>query len=343
MEKRKTQQFNLFFQIGTLITCSSLMLALVISVLCFPLDAQAASYPVRAVKGIVGYGAGGSTDVVFRAITADAEKYLGKPIAIINKKGAGGSVGANFVVKSKPDGYTMLLTPTSSLAVYTNIQSDPAYTIDEFIVVCSVTLDSFVYSSPVDKPWNSVKELIEAAKKNPNTIRFGSSGVTSHQAFGYYTLHDAYPDVQFVRVPLRGTSDVVAGMLRGDVDVAAGTYAGYKSQVELGKMKVIGISPYRSKALPNVSTLEEQGLSAKMIPNIRYVCVPKGTPAEVVKKIEAAFKGMCEDELVIQRVKTLNQNLQYNGSEKSLELLKGQSDQFRKIIKKMGLTIKKKK
>ena len=80
-----------------------------------------------------------------------------------------------------------------------------------------------------------------------------------------------------------------------------------------------------------------------MIPNIRYVCVPKGTPAEVVKKIEAAFKGMCEDALVIQRVKTLNQNLQFNGSEKSLELLKGQSSQFRKIIKKMGLTIKKKK
>jgi len=320
------------------------ILVVTVSVLGFSLNAQAVRYPVRAVKGIVGYGAGGSTDVVFRAITVDAEKYLGETIAIVNKKGGGGSVAANFVVKSKPDGHTVLLTPTSPLGIYPNLQPSPAYTIDDFIIACSVTLDYFVYVSPVDRPWNSVKELVEAATKNPKTIRFGSPGVTSLGAFGYYSLHDAYPDVKFVRVPLRGHSDIVTAMLRGDVDVASGTFAGYKSQVDAGKLKPLGVtSPTRSKFLPKVSTLKEQGIDVNIVPNIRYVCVPKGTPAEVVKKIAAAFKGMCEDALVIKRINTLNQDLVYNGSAKSLELIKGQSQELIKLIKKMGLTIKKKK
>jgi tripartite-type tricarboxylate transporter receptor subunit TctC len=320
------------------------ILSLVVLVLGFSISADAGRYPVRPVKGIVGYGAGGSTDVVFRAITADADKYLGKSIAIVNKKGGGGSVAGNFVAKSKKDGYTLLLTPTSPLGIYPNLQPNPAYTIDDFIICCSVTLDYFVYVSPVDKPWDTVKELVEAAKENPETVRFGSPGVTSLGAFGYYSLHDAIPDVKFVRVPLRGHSDIVAGMLRGDVDVASGTYAGYKAQVDAGKLKPLGVtSPTRNIFLPEVPTLKEQGLDVNIIPNIRYVCVPKGTPADVVKKIEAGFKGMCEDELVKQRIATLNQDLVYNDGAKSLELVKGQSAQFKIIIKKMGLTIKKKK
>jgi tripartite-type tricarboxylate transporter receptor subunit TctC len=212
------------------------------------------------------------------------------------------------------------------------------------MIVCLVTMDPYVYVSPVGTPFNSVKELIEVAKKNPKTIRFGSPGVTSMGAFGYYSLHDAYPDVKFVRVPLRGHSDIVTGMLRGDVEVASGTYAGYKAQVDGGKLKPLGVaSPERTWFLPNLPTLKEQGVNVNIVPNMRYVAVPKGTPMEVVKKIEAAFKAMTEDKLVIKRIKTLNQNLVFHGQKKALEFAKNQSAHFKKLIKKMGLTIKKKK
>ncbi|MBW2145784.1 MAG: tripartite tricarboxylate transporter substrate binding protein [Deltaproteobacteria bacterium] len=319
-------------------------LLLAVTVFALPLNAQAADYPVRAIKGIVPYGAGGSTDVVFRAIAAEAEKYLGQPIAIVNKKGAGGSVGGNFVAKSRPDGYTILLAPTSVVDIYPHLASEPAYVLGDLIPVCVVTVDPRVFVVRSEAPWNTVKDLIEAAKKSPGTIRFGSPGVTSWGAFGYYALQAVYPDVKFLPVPLRGHSDIVTAMLRGDVDVASGTFAGYKAQVDARKFKPIGIaSDTRSEFLPDVPTCKEVGVDMPQAPNIRYVWVPKGTPMSVQKKLEGAFKAMSESPVVIKRIKTLNQNLEFHGREEAMKIAKAESEHFKGLIKKFGLKVKKKK
>ncbi len=320
------------------------VLLVAITVLSLPFYAQAAEYPVRAIKGIVPYGAGGSTDVVFRAITAEAEKFLGQPIAIVNKKGAGGSVGGNFVAKSRPDGYTILLAPTSVVDIYPNLTSEPAYVLGDLIPVCMLTVDPRVFVVRSDLPWKTVKDLVEAAKKSPDTIRFGSPGVTSWGAFGYYALQAVYPDVKFSPVPLRGHSDIVTGMLRGEVEVASGTFAGYKAQVDAGKLKPIGIaSDARSKFLPDVPTCKEVGIDMPKAPNVRYVWVPKGTPMKVQKKLEGAFKAMCELPVVIKRIETLNQNLEFRGGEEAMKTAKAESEHFKVLIERFGLKIKKKK
>lgn len=319
------------------------ILFFILTILLLPLLAQAGRYPVRAVKAIVPYGAGGSTDVVFRAIVADAEKYLGKSIAIVNKKGGGGSVGGNYVAKAKPDGYTILLAPTSVVNIYPSLATEPAYRLGDLVPLCVVTIDPRVCVVRAELPWKSVKEMVEDSKKNPETVRFGSPGVTSWGAFGYYALEDL-AGAKFLKVPLRGHSDIVAAMLRGDVDVASGTFAGYKAQVDAGKFRPIGISAEkRSEFLPNVPTYKEQGINMPTDPNVRYVWVQKGVPEEAKAKLEASFKGMCEDALVKKRIRTLNQNLEFHGRDEAWKIAQGETEYFRKLIKQFGLKIKKKK
>ena len=315
----------------------------ILSIFLLPLFAHAGGYPVRAVKAIVPYGAGGSTDVVFRAITADAEKYLGKSIVIVNKKGGGGSVGGNFAAKAKPDGYTILLAPTSVVNIYPNLASEPAYKLGDLVPLCVVTIDPRVCVVRADAPWKSVKEMVEDSKKKPGTIRFGSPGVTSWGAFGYYALEDL-AGAKFLKVPLRGHSDIVTAMLRGDVDVASATFAGFKAQVDAGKFKAIGIcGDKRSEFLPDIPTYKEQGIDMPTDPNVRYVWVRKEIPEEAKTKIEAAFKGMCGDALVKKRIKTLNQNLEFHGRDAAMKIAQAETEYFRKLIKQFGLKIKKKK
>jgi tripartite-type tricarboxylate transporter receptor subunit TctC len=318
------------------------ILVLVFIILGLPLYAQAADYPVRAIRAVVPYTAGGSTDLVFRAIVAEAEKYLGQPIAVTNIGGGGGSVGGNNVAKSKPDGYTILLAPTSVVNIYPHLAATPAYILGDLIPVCVVGIDPRVFVVPSDAPWNSVKDLVEAARKKPGTIRFGSPGVTSWGAFGYYSLQALYQDVKFVEIPLRGHADIVTAMLRGDVEVASATFAGFKAQVDAKKFKAIGVaSETRDKFLPNVPTCKEQGVNMPSDPNVRYVWVPKGTPEEAQKKLESAFKAMCALPEIIKRVEALDQTVNFHGRADAMKIAQAESEYFRNLIAKFGLKAKK--
>lgn len=313
------------------------ILFFVFFVFMIPLTVYSGPYPVRAVNAVVPYGAGGSTDIVFRAITADAEKYLGKPLVIINKSGGSGSVGANYVAKTKADGYTILLTPNNVISIYPNLSSRPAYTLDDFEVLCVVTVDERVAVVRTDAPWKSMKGMVEDSKKRPGTIRWGSPGVTSWGAFGYYSM-EAKENAKIHRVLLKGTSAIVAAMLRGDVDVASGSYVGFKAQVDIGKFKAIGVAgDKRSVFLPEVPTYKEQGLDIESDYNRRYVCVRKEVPEEAKAKIEAAFKAMTQDPVIKARIKNLNQNLEFHGRPKAYEIAKADSDYFVGLIKKFDL------
>ena len=307
------------------------------------LDVQAGGYPVRAVKGIVPYGAGGATDVCFRAIVSDAEKYLGKPIAIVNKKGASGSVGGNYVAKAKPDGYTILLAPNGVVTIYPNMASDPAYSLGDLIPVVMIVKDALMYVSRSDAPWNSVKGLIEAARKSPGDIRFGTPGPGTMGAFGMYTLQMGYPGLKFATVPMGGHSDTVAAMLRGEVDVCTGVTAGFKAQFDAGTLKPIGFSSdRRSPFYPNVPTCWEQGVKIMPIASSRYVWVPRGTPIDVRNKIEKAFMAMCKSPTVAKRIKDSNLTMDLRGQGDAMKNAISEYCKFKQVIDHFGIKIKKK-
>jgi tripartite-type tricarboxylate transporter receptor subunit TctC len=235
------------------------------------------------------------------------------------------------------------LAPTSVVNIYPYLAAEPAYTLGDLIPACVIGIDPRVFVARSDAPWNTVKELVEAAEKNPGTIRFGSPGVTSWGAFGYYSLQALYPDVKFVPVPLRGHADIVTAMLRGDVEVASATFAGFKAQVDAGKFKAIGVaSEKRDKFLPDVPTCKEQGVNMPSDPNVRYVWVPKGTPEEVQQKLENAFKAMVQLPEVLKRVNSMFQNLEFLGHNDAMKMAEAEGAYFKNLIEKFGLKAKKK-
>jgi putative tricarboxylic transport membrane protein len=304
-------------------------------------QAMAANYPRRDIRGIVPYTAGGSTDVVFRAIVSEAPKYLhGRSIIIVNKGGGSGSVGGNYVAKTKADGYTILLAPTSVVDIYPHLSNKPAYRLGDLVPVCVVTVDPRVCVVSSKTPWHDVKELVDAALKNPDTIRFSSPGITSWGAFGSYCL-SAITGAKFVNVPLQGHADEVAAMLRGDVDVASGTFAGYKSEVEAGQLRAIGVSAEkRISYLPDVPTYHEVGINAPTAANVRYIWVRKDVPNGVKATLSEAFKKMVEDPKVIERVTRLDQHIEYHGAKEAMQMAKEESAFYENLINKFGLKAK---
>jgi tripartite-type tricarboxylate transporter receptor subunit TctC len=312
--------------------------------LSWPLNVQSVDYPTRPIKGVVPWGSGGASDVNARALLGGAEKYLKEPIALVNMKGGGGSRGANFVAKSRPDGYTILITSHSCLALYPNIAAAPAYTLDDFTLVCVLGMNPRVFVTRSDAPWNSVKEVIEDARKNPETIRITTSGVTSWGAFTYYGLRDRYPDIKFVPIHMRGTRDSVLAILRGDAHVMAQSYSSSKAQVDAGKFKILGVaSETRDKFLTDVPTLKEQGVNFPSDPTIFLVAVPKRTPKEVVRKLEKGMKAIAQSPTTIERAEKLFFNLGFKDQKEATDIIKAASDLYSKLAKKFKLKMKKKK
>lgn len=304
-------------------------------------QAMAAKYPRRDIRGIVPYPAGGSTDVVFRAIVSEAPKYLdGHTIIIVNKAGGSGSVGGNYVAKTRADGYTILLAPTSVVDIYPNLSNRPAYRLGDLVPVCVVTVDPRICVVTVKRPWHNVEELVDDALKNPDTVRFSSPGITSWGAFGSYCL-SAITGAKFVNVPLEGHADEVAAMLRGDVDVASGTFAGYKPEVEAGQLRAIGVSAKkRISYLPSVPTYNEVGIKTPTAANVRYVWVRKDVPNYVKAELSEAFKKMVEDPKVIARVAKLDQHIEYHGAKEAMRMAKAESAYYENLINEFGLKVK---
>lgn len=321
-----------------------LLFSLFLTVFALPLSVQAGDFPTRAIKAVVPWGPGSGSDVYSRGLTGEAAKYLGQPLAITNMGGAGGTKGANYVAKSKPDGYTIMITSQSCMTIYSNIAAKPAYTLNDFRPICLFGLNPRVFVVRSDAPWNSVKELLEDARKNPGKIRMTTVGVTSWGAFAYYGLKDANPDAEFVPIHLRGTQKSVLAILRGDADVMGGSHGASKAQLDAGKFKAIGVAgETRSKFIPNVPTLTEQGVKLRSDFTIFSAVAPKGTPEKVVVKLEQSFRAMCQDPITIDRAKKIYFDLGFKGRKETMEILREDSAKYGRLAKKFGLKIKAKK
>jgi tripartite-type tricarboxylate transporter receptor subunit TctC len=321
-----------------------LLFTLFLTVFSLPLSVQAGDYPTRAIKAIVPWGPGSGSDVYARGLTGEAAKYLGQPLAITNMGGAGGTRGANYVAKSKPDGYTVMITSQSCMTIYPNIAAKPAYTLNDFTPICLFGLNPRVFVARSDAPWNSVKEVLEDARKNPGKIRMTTVGITSWGAFAYYGLKDAYPNAEFVPIHLGGTQKSVLAILRGDADVMGGSHGASKAQLDAGKFKAIGVAgETRSKFLPDVPTLKEQGVELRSDFTIFAAAVPKGTPEEAVVKLEQSFRAMCQDPITIERAQKIYFDLDFKGRKEAMEILSADSAKYGRLAKKFDLKIKEKK
>ncbi len=252
-------------------------------------------YPNRPIRIIVGFAAGGGTDLTTRALQPKMQALLGQPIVVDNRPGAGGNIATEQVVRAAPDGYTLLMGTIAALAInptlYGNLPFDPATDLTPISQSGSI-LNVLVV--PVDRPWRSVPELIAAAKARPDTLSYASSGVggAGHLAGA---LFDQMAGIRTVHVPYRGGGPLMTDLVGGKVDFSFATAPTAIPQIQGGRLRALGVPTLRrSPLLPDAPTIAET-LPGYEVGNWYALVGPRGLPEPVVQKLGDAIRATLAD------------------------------------------------
>ena len=255
-------------------------------------------YPSRPITIVAPFPPGGVADLTARPVAAAMERVLKNPVAVVNKTGAAGAVGMQFVATSKPDGYTLLLA-LSSISIIPEADKlfgrPPAFTVDQFAPIALISADPTILVVPADKPWKTAADFIEDAKKRPGQISYSSSGV-------YGTLHMAMEllshaaGIKLRHVPYAGAGPALTAILGGHVDALASGPAVVLPHIKAGKLRALaGWGDKRVAALPDVPTFKELGYPDAEFYIWAGLFAPRGTPEPVLAKLRDTVRTSVAD------------------------------------------------
>jgi tripartite-type tricarboxylate transporter receptor subunit TctC len=255
--------------------------------------AAAQNFPTRPMTMEVPFAAGGPTDVLARVIAARMSESLGQQVVVENVGGAGGGTGSKRVAMAKPDGYTMVLGTVGTHAQSQTLYRKPLYNAaTDFTPVALVAEVPIALIVRKDLPANNFKEFAAYAKENQKKMQFGSAGAGSATHLGCVVLNSAL-GVDITHVPYRGTGPAMQDLIAGRIDYLCEIVSTAKPQIDGGKVRALAImTKERSPVLPDLPTAIEQGTDVQAY-TWNAIFLPKGAPADIVKKInDAALQAM---------------------------------------------------
>ena len=255
-------------------------------------------YPSRPISLVVPFPPGGVADLTARPVATALEKVLKQPVGVVNKTGAAGAVGMQFVATSKPDGYTLLLA-LSSISIIPEADKifgrPPAFTVDQFAPVALISADPTILVVRTESPWKTAKEFIEDAKTRPGQISYSSSGIygTLHMAM---ELLSSAAGIKLRHVPYAGAGPALTALLGGHVDALASGPAVVLPQIKAGKLRALaGWGDKRVAALPEVPSFKELGYPEAEFYIWAGLFAPKGTPEPVLTRLREAARVAVAD------------------------------------------------
>ena len=260
-------------------------------------------YPSRPVTFVVPYQAGGGTDTMARLLAGRLEKRLGQPFVVENKPGAASSLGAAYVAKAAPDGYTIMLATSSTMAINVSIYKKLAYdpTKDLTPVALFARIPFLLVVNP-ETPVHSVADLVRLAKDRKGGLPFGSNG---HGGAGHLNmaLFNTMTDTEMTHVPYKGLSPALNDTVAGHVKVMFGDFGTAYPLVKAGKLRALGVSTrQRIDAAPEIPPLNEAGLPGYDVSSWFMVVAPGGTPKEIISKLNAELRAILSEEEIVANV-----------------------------------------
>ena len=262
------------------------------------------NYPSKPVRIVVPFSAGGPTDIVARVMAAKMGDLLGQQFVVENRTGAGGNIGADVVAKSAPDGYTLLMATVSTHAInpglYVKIPYDP---VRDFAAVAQVGVTPILLVAHPSVPATDVKSFVTLVRANPGKYTFGSSGVGSILHLCGEQFKASAGNLNMVHVPYRGSAPMMSDLVGGQISVAFDATPTAVPQVQAGGIRALGAGmAERMRQMPELPTLQEQGIPGFECYTWNAILAPAGTPAPAIERLAAAIGRTLADAAVFKRL-----------------------------------------
>jgi tripartite-type tricarboxylate transporter receptor subunit TctC len=262
------------------------------------------TFPSRPITLVVPFGPGGETDIFARALSIELGEVLGQPIVVLNKPGATGMVGSEFVARSQPDGYTLLFgtaaTHALNVSVFKKLPYDPQKDFEPVALVGSVPLVLLAHPSmPAD-----TKEFIAQLKKGPEKYFYGSAGVST--SYLGIEMFKNVAGLSVMHVPYKGTGEAIQGLVAGQVQFIGGSIGTAQALVKAGKLRALAVmSSKRLAVAPEIPTLAEAASLPLEVGTWNVAVAPAGTPKQVVDRLNGAFNEVLRRPAVVERLTRL--------------------------------------
>ena len=299
--------------------------------------AFAQGYPARPVRVVVGFAPGSATDILARVMAERFTRTLGQPFVVENKPGAGGSVGAEQVKNSPPDGYTLVAAGSGPFGINPAINAKLPYdALRDFELIGNIVLTPQAIVVGVQTPYTSLKDLAAAAKAKPGEIAYASlgAGSTSHLTMEAFL---SAAGLKMNHVPFKGSSDAQTQIMSGNVPTMFDTVPGILSQVKAGKLRALGVAiPQRSPYLPDVPTIAEQGYPGFESVGWIGLAAPAKTPVAILDRLNAEIRSMLQDPTVKARIDQLAFTPVGDSRQEFTAFVRGEIAKWSKVAKDSG-------
>jgi tripartite-type tricarboxylate transporter receptor subunit TctC len=295
------------------------------------------TYPNRPVRLVIPFATGGSNDIVGRFMADQLQKRLGEPFVVDNRGGAGGTLGTDFVAKSKPDGYTLLLISTPHTANASLYKKLPYHPIKDFLPIARIGTAPQVISVYPGLPVKTLPELITYVKARPNQVNFVSSGVGSSQHL-VTEMFASQAGLQLVHIPYKGAGAALADVAAGHAQISVGTVVQGLPLIKADRLRPLAVSGNkRQPVLPDVPTASEMGLKGYDADNWWGILAPAGTPADVIQKLNTAIADILSKPETIKKLSDESATVSYQGPEEFSKFMAAESQKWALLIKTLKL------
>ena len=300
------------------------------------MNAGAQQYPTKTIRFIVGYTPGGAADILARAVGTRLTEAWGQSVVIENRAGAGTNIGSEIAARSPPDGYTLFM-PTVANAINVTLYPKLAYDpVKDFAYVTNIAKVPGIVVVHPSVPARNTKELIALARAHPDALRHGSTGIGSpHHLAG--ELFKTMAGVKMIHVPYRGASPALVDVAAGHIEVYFGAFVSVLPHVKSGRLRALGVTSLkRVPVLPEVATIDEQGLKGFETGSWFGVAVPVATPREIVTKLHAEVVRIIKIPEVTDRIASEGADFVGNTPEQFTEFIKAEIVKWGKAVKVSG-------